>query len=511
MTEDQGDRVSAIYTFLKRISLSKYAEEFRQRGIDRVVGLRQLSDEELRTIVPDENDRATITSALTTQRGKLKDHQPAGDHADYLSRHQDANSSVLPNGYHHGQDDGRDRNGKGGYRTGGINKGGKKPNYDKPCRLFFSDKGCPFQSKCRYRHDNASTPSGFPPSCEPVLEHELVLKECDAHSTEITVPSQRIKFLIGQRGSKLKAINDKYGVRNDPISISQSTEGTTSFHIYGKSAESVEAAKNEIAAAVGFLNEDKKKERFLCVVNELDRNTHAARLLCVCNKLNEGTPRHLSEKILRNVISTFRFLPRQKIKHYYINTGAADKDKLDRVSKLVAQLKGVQAIIFCEATRVRDMNKGAYRISRCMNNVAPVFVHPAMPKEERMRELEKFKNGTPNENGIRQRLLVTTVDYAKLAQKFEIPFVNFVIHFALPKSQEFYALQSNVVGRNGTVGASILCVCSSKSSEHLTDLQKEIDFDGLDSDESFSSTALELTYDTEAAPLTSEDAYPTKE
>eukprot|EP00796_Vickermania_ingenoplastis_P008677 gene8677-6100_t len=510
MSESQGH--SAIVALLKRLELSQYIDKFKEKDITRVVALRQLPSDEFKVIVPNDEDREKILASLNS-RGQLNQR---GGHSEYPNHHHDVYRSSTPpqhGGYNNHEGGGRDRErgrgrgaGRGG--PGGSSNGKRGGTSNRPCRLYFSDKGCPYQNKCRYRHDELGTASGFPPSCEPVLEHELTLKECNFHSTEVTVPSQRIKFLLGVHGSRLKTINEKYGVTNDQITVSQMSEGTISFHIHGKTAESVQAAKNEICAAVGLLNEEKKKDRFFYVVNELELHTDTARLLCAYNTANKGTPYEVSENILRSIISTFRFVPHQEVRHFFINTGPGDKDKLDYLSKLVAQMDGVQAIIFCEANRVQEMSKGAFRISRCMNNVSPIFVHPGMPKAERMTALEEFKKGAPNDRGILQRLLVTTGDYAKLARKCEIPYVNFVIHFSQPKSEEFYALQSNVVGRSGTVGASILCVCPTKGGDHFKELQKTIDFTELDSDERFSETAKQLTYDTEESPLTSTDAYP---
>lgn len=519
---------SAIFTFLNRLQLGKYADKFKERDITRVVTLRQLSPNEFKAIVPDDEDRSKIMASMT-QRGQIRGRGNGG----VQNHHQDvyrSNSPPQHGGYNYheggrGRGRGRGRgsnnynnNGDRRYNNNNTNTNnnnaasGEGSSHSRPCRLFFSSSGCRYGENCRYSHEAVETASGCPPSCEPLLEHHLTLNDMPPFSEEITVPAERIKFLIGIHGRKMKEINEKHKVSNDLNTTGNGplAEGFITFKIHGSSAESVGAAKTDILGAVGLLNEEKKKDRFLYAVNELEIYVNAARYLCASNTANKGTPHHLSDRILRNIISTFRLVPPPTVKHFYINTGMGDKDKLDSLSKFVAQMNGVQAIIFCEANRVTEMSKGAARISRSMNNVAPIFVYPSMAKEERMTALEAFKEGVPNSLGIRQRLLVTTADYAKLSQKCEIPYVNFVVHFSLPKNDEFYALQSNVVGRSGTVGASILCVCPTvtKSAEKFSGLQQNIAFTELDSEESFSSTAGQLSYETVDLPMSSTEAYP---
>lgn len=513
---------SAIYTLLKRLGLCHYADNFKQRQVSRVIALRQLSPEVFEEIVPNREDREKIMAAVSTQRGASAKNQWGNrGNSDWAAHHEDVyQPSTAPHSggahsFH--QEGGR---GRGNYRGRGNRNdsdendrnnrsgNGKRPYAPRPCRMFFTEKGCPFGEKCRYSHEDPGAAGGVPPSCGAVMEHYQMLKDYDRFSEEITVPAHRVRYLIGVHGSKMKEINEKYKVRNEPFNISHMTEGNISFRIFGSTAESVEAAKNEIAIVAGLVKDDKMKHRFQHVVNELELNTNAARVLCAANTYNKDKSFHLSDSILRSIISTFRFLPRQQIEHFYIQTGISDKEKLEMLSRLVAQMNGVQAIIFCEAKRVQAMSAGGFRISRCMNHVKPQFVYPAMPKEERMEALEEFKKGTPNEHGILQRLLVTTSDFAKLARKSDIPFVNFVVHFSPPKSEEFYALQSNVVGRCGAVGASILCLAEGKTDEYFKELEKSIQFKPLTQSEEFGETAVRFKYDTVNEPLTPEGAIP---
>ena len=188
-------------------------------------------------------------------------------------------------------------------------------------------------------------------------------------------------------------------------------------------------------------------------------------------------------------------------------TSSSDKDKLEMVSKIVSQLSGVQAILFCDQKRVEEMCKGSQRIARHFNGVEPQFVYRQLSKEERLTALEKFKKGVANEKGVKQRLLVTNEDYAKLARKTVIPYVNLVINFSVPRTEEYYVLQSQVAGRHGTIGASFLCV-SSHEETAFRELETNIQFERFEEEDHFRATAMELSYDTETNPLTPEDADP---
>lgn len=587
---------SVIDNLLKRLDLTKYAENFKERDITRIVNLRALSADVWKEIVPDDEDRKLIIESanlrinLNNNKKGEGFNNPSNDNSkNYLDHQHGANEGLgkrptewqqnyrdpfrtaTPsqsyhnnsamnsnqgngNGYYHNYPNNSSSNHQDSFRQvrrgGGFGNRGRRGDYHshhnnddnentnehyqdyrnknsagsfkfnnhsfsdgpkimRPCRHFFSKEGCKYEGKCRYRHDAAETPSGFPPTCEPVLEHEIALRECYAHTEELVVPVERVKFLVGARGRNISYIKEKYDVQLETVKTSPGNESeNVIFRLQGKTPESVQAAKNDIFAACGFLNANKMKERFNYILHELEIHTLACKSLCAANTANKGTPYEMSEKILRYIISTFRFCPPQNILHFYIETGPGDREKLDKLSKLVAQMDGVHAIIFCEANRVSAMCKGALRLSRCMNNASPIFVHPGMPKEERMRGLEEFKRGAPNDRGVIQRLLVTTSDYAKLARKTEIPYVNFVIHFSQPKSEEFYALQACVVGRHGTLGASVLCTTPSKGAEQFSDLQKTIPFVDLEDEMAFSETSANLTYDTLETPLTLPTAYP---
>ncbi|EPY30553.1 hypothetical protein STCU_04009 [Strigomonas culicis] len=170
--------------------------------------------------------------------------------------------------------------------------------------------------------------------------------------------------------------------------------------------------------------------------------------------------------------------------------------------------------MFCQSDkRVADMVGGKERVGRFFGGVTPAFLHRGLNKEERMQLLEDFKNGKPNANGVRERLLVTSEDYAKLAQKNVMPYVNLIINFSVPRTEEFYVLQSMVAGRHGTVGASFLIVNDKQDefaieTDYLKKIERDVDFTVYTKEEDFSETAQCMTYDTVTEPLTLPTAYP---
>lgn len=67
---------------------------------------------------------------------------------------------------------------------------------------------------------------------------------------------------------------------------------------------------------------------------------------------------------------------------------------------------------------------------------------------------------------------------------------------SMPRSEQFYVLQSLVTGRQGTPGASFLCVGHPNDDDFFKELQKRIDFVKYVNEMSFHETAQSLIYDT---------------
>lgn len=187
---------------------------------------------------------------------------------------------------------------------------------------------------------------------------------------------------------------------------------------------------------------------------------------------------------------------------------STDKEKIDILQKCAAKLKAPQVIIFAEPERVKEMEKNN-RVLRAFG-VHAVYIHREVEKSERMRRLEEFKKGSPNpvtsESDKKARVLVATQDYAKLARKTVIPYVNFVVHFTMPKGKEAYLLQANCTGRDGRKGTDLI-FCQPFDIEAQRDLHKDFTFEDF-SEEAFGKVAAELEYDSFSKNLTPEDAEP---
>ena len=255
-------------------------------------------------------------------------------------------------------------------------------------------------------------------------------------------------------------------------------------------------------------NQEDQKARFEFANNELQFNLRSVSLLAAANIRNQEAPGlALSESVLQRVIGTFRFEEKQQIHHFWSFSSISDKEKLEEVGKIVGQMKGVQAILFTESNRVVDMSKNPGRTARAFHGVKPHFMTREMDKKERMEALEAFKNGEPNEHGVRQRLLVTTVDYAKFARKTLIPFVNLVIHFSMPKTKEIYLVQSLCAGRKNTHGASLIFV-TAHDNPTFKEWEQSMKFEDLKEEQAFARIVPSFVYDTVSNPLTTAEADP---
>ncbi|CAJ1027928.1 CCCH-type zinc finger/KH domain containing protein, putative [Leishmania lindenbergi] len=504
---------NAVEALLARLRMGDAIPAFQAMGVDRIVSLRKMSEDALRQAVPDAEQRQALMNAIES-RGHLQSrrvgppvdqpHPPRSADAEFARSGNDESRS----GYALRGDRG-DRVARGG-RGGGRSTGA--PNGDdatRLCRHVFTTDGCKFGQKCRYSHDG----NDYRRPQEVPMDSGVAQRSLDRppqnfkFSIDVEIPTERIKYLLGPQGINMRFINETCGTYNERFAHVDETEDTFTIHLLGGSEEAVNKAKEMLLMSVGVKREEEKKDRFQYAVNELDANTHAARLFAACNTKNKDTTRHLSDSIMRNIVSSFNFVRPQEVRHFYMYTSCSDKDKLEMVSKIVSQLKGVQAILFCDQKRVEEMCKGSQRIARHFNRVNPQFVYRRLSKEDRMIALDKFKKGVVNENGVLERLLVTNEDYAKLARKTVIPYVNLVINFSVPRAEEYYVLQSQVAGRQGTIGASFLCV-SNYEEALFRELEKNIHFERFEDEDDFRSTAVELSYDTDAQPLTPEDADP---
>ncbi|RNF14237.1 uncharacterized protein Tco025E_06130 [Trypanosoma conorhini] len=518
-----GMNNNAVDSMLMRLKLTDLIPRFREMKLDRLVNLRKMSADELREAVPDDEQRSLLIHAISNRGSHDKRQQSQAANLNPPRNADDGGRVGLPfprgsarGGMGRGSGRGGRGGGNGGGGNGGSGNGGSGSNDDtntsfpgskRACNHFFSG-GCKFGDHCRYSHDKEVYDKEVAEHGQPQRPREAIGNTED-YSEICEVPTHRIKFLLGNKAERLREIHAENHTHNKPFTRVESDIEKLELVLYGSDPQSVLQTKKMILALVGVRKEEEQRNRLQYTINELQSNQHSAKLLAACNLKNEGTARELSESSLKSIISFFRFEKQQDIRHFYLNINH-DRLKLDKVAKIVAQLRGVQAIMFCDHKRVMEMSKVSAKIARFFNGVMPLFLHRELPKAERMQVLQEFKDGEENENGVRERLLITNEDYAKLARKTLIPYVNLVINYVVPRTEEYYLLQSLVAGRNGTVGASILCVGAyDRSTFH--NLQQNIPFTVIEEESDFAETAVQLVYDTTANPLTDEDADPPKD
>lgn len=491
--------MNAVESLLTRLNMSEALPAFRAMGIDRILSLRHLPEDQLRKAVPNDEQRQKLVEAIQT-RGNAQRAAPAAAPQPPRYNEEDAGRPHHEGG--RGGYGGRGRGGRGGFSGPRPQEGG--PAGRRVCRQFMTADGCKFADSCKYSHDPEMGKREAEEGA-PVRSHENAPR--DGYSETINIPADTLKFLLGCRADRLRHINEMCNTTNGKIERPSEFSEQFPFTFYG-TPENVARAKNELLKAVGLKNSADQRARFEYANSELSMNQRSVSLLAAVNLRHKGSNLELSENVLKQVIGTFRFEEPQKITHFWANTNQSDKEKFDLVAKIVAQIKGVQAIVFAEPPRVQAMGEMPAKTSRAFNGVKPHFITREMSKKDRMEALEAFKNGEENEHGVKQRLLVTTTDYAKLARKTLMPYVNLVFHFTVPKTLEFYLLQSMLVGRHGTHGASVLFVNSFEVST-FREWQSSITFEELkDLPRGFAAMADALRYDTKAEPLTTAAADP---
>uniref|UniRef100_A0A7S1W6U4 ATP-dependent RNA helicase n=1 Tax=Neobodo designis TaxID=312471 RepID=A0A7S1W6U4_NEODS len=465
--------MNAVESLFVRLGISAHYAPFAENNIDKVVHLRHLSDEDLRSYIPDEGARAVLKQALDKSAA-----QPAAP-------------AAAPQRY---ADDTEPRS-KGTRRQ---ETGDRRPRPKRVCRDFF-DSGCGYGSECRFSHDvEQHKAEGAQHSTAP-LNREI-------YKEEISVPWDSVKLLLGNKAEKLNRINAKWGTTNSRIEKPEAFHQTYSFDLRG-TPEGVKGAKSDIEQFVGITSAKNREARFQYANHELERNQHSVEFLCAANLKNQGTPLELSSTVLQRVARTFRFRHEPKVTQFWtLSSNGTDKDKFETIMPLVKQMRGVSCIIFAEPNRVEEMAKRSKQTAEALGVKNPQFVHRKLSKEDRMRALETFKAGEVNEHGVVQRCLVTNNDYAKYARKVLIPYVNLVLHFSIPKTKELYLHQTNCTGRNNHEGISVLFI-----THHDATTQKEwsaaLDLREL-TGRGFEEALGKVDYDTTDRQLTAQDSDP---
>lgn len=439
--------MNAVESMLTRMQLQDAIPAFQAAGIDKVVTLRSLEPEKLKALVPDDEKRAKLEELI---RRNERVAPPATIHGEQPPKYLDGNQGAA-GGHRH--------QGKPGWKKDDEPRGAPR---GRACRQFFTPEGCKFGDKCKYSHDAEvyNAEGGDNQRSHDALSREM-------HEEDVVVPWDSVKLLLGDRAKRLHQINVMCGTTN--IKIQKPDDFATTYPIkFRGSKEGIAKAKMEIEKFVGITSQHEKEARFDYANHELEHNIKAVKQVCVCNMRNKGTRNEISETLLKRLVGTFRFTAPPKITHFWTLATIHDKERFEIVKEMVASMKGVQAILFTEPKRVIEMSKRAQQTAAAFGVQNPQFVHRDLKKEDRLAAFEAFKKGEVNSNGVVQRLLVTNNDYAKLARKILIPYVNFVIHFSLPASKELYLHQAMCCGRQGTEGISLLFLTPNDAS-----IQKE--------------------------------------
>jgi len=519
--------MNAVESFLLRLQLGQYIPDFKANNIDKVATLRQLTDDQLQKLIPDPSERSRLREAL--QRNQVEPPGPIGSSQpqrvvasdSFPPPYKDAESEQrVALGSGHGPKICRFYRTPQGCKKGencnlihsddpnaapGQRPGGNRQQKIKVCREFFSS-GCPYGDSCRYSHDPQE--QYRQPGSADSGEALGSVAGTDTAEVTVTIPTERIKLLLAQKAAKLNEINRMYGTTNSRITKPEEFRVNYTFALYG-TKENVEKAKAEIERLAGIKRSQLQEQRFNYTLNEYERNVQSVEYLAMANVLNKDGPRHLPDALLHRICNTFRF-ERQSdfIEQLWNLSGHTDKEKFDLVMKFTQSMKCIQAIIFCSKERVEQMEKRANNIN--IPDVTPQFMHRDMPKDQRMKSLEAFKAGQVNASGRYNRLLITTDDYAKYARKIELPYVNFIVHFNVPKTKELYLARVNCTGRHGKRGLSLMFVGHNDATTQRdwSEVLPLKEFRATEAQEDFAAAVSKLDFDAEDNKLTADNADP---
>ncbi len=118
------------------------------------------------------------------------------------------------------------------------------------------------------------------------------------------------------------------------------------------------------------------------------------------------------------------------------------KDKLDTLYGLLGELRGEQALVFCNLREAVE-RVSAYLTSREVENAS---FHGGMEQPDRERVLAQFRNGSAT--------VFVSTDLA--ARGLDIPDVRHVIHYHLPLNEEAFIHRNGRTARMGAEGDAFL-------------------------------------------------------
>jgi len=142
-----------------------------------------------------------------------------------------------------------------------------------------------------------------------------------------------------------------------------------------------------------------------------------------------------------------------RLKVYKVMSPA--KDKLETLYKLLGELGGESALIFC------NLREAVERVSNYLEQmgVENEYFHGGMEQPERERALAYFRNGSAS--------VFISTDLA--SRGLDIPDVKNVIHYHLPLNEEAYIHRNGRTARMGAGGTALFILNEAEASpEYLT-------------------------------------------
>ncbi|OAV70897.1 ATP-independent RNA helicase dbpA [Bacteroidales bacterium Barb4] len=120
------------------------------------------------------------------------------------------------------------------------------------------------------------------------------------------------------------------------------------------------------------------------------------------------------------------------------------KDKLDTLYRLLGELKGESALVFC------NLREAVERVSEYLTETGTdnEYFHGGMEQSERERALSRFRNGSAT--------VFISTDLA--SRGLDIPEVKHVIHYHLPHNEEAYTHRNGRTARMDAEGNAFLII-----------------------------------------------------